>query len=317
MFRIERAARRSAPPPPAARAGPSRRRSSANASAAAGIGPLRPSRRPSATPCSVPEPRSTTSAHARSRPIDEAVGLALAATSRFERLERIATTPSSVSTKFAYEAGLGARPSGPPYSRSSSSGRSKAGRPGRSSRSSSGFTRAGTSVEEVPPQVRVLRRSRRARTSSRSASPPRDAAHLRAEVRGLEVDGDAVRRDQLDERVRDLLAEPLLHREPAGVELDEARQLRDADDLGAGDVGDVRGAEERQRMVLAQAVERDRTLDDLADEAPSASPRPLGRERRQQLRVAVVAGGRVVERPQEPLRRLAACRACPAPCRAR
>ena len=43
----------------------------------------------------------------------------------------------------------------------------------------------------------------------------------------------------------------------------------------------------------------------------------LGREGGQQLRVAVVAGGRVVQRAQEPLRRLARARACRGPSRTR
>ena len=73
-----------------------------------------------------------------------------------------------------------------------------------------------------------------------------------------------------DEPVGDLLAEALLHREPAREEAHEARQLRDADDPLACDVADVRGAEERQRVVLAEALERDRALDDLADRATPA-----------------------------------------------
>src|SRR5687768_14045035 len=40
-----------------------------------------------------------------------------------------------------------------------------------------------------------------------------DAAHSRAQVRGLEVDGDTRWRDKRDQGVRDLLAEPFLNRE--------------------------------------------------------------------------------------------------------
>src|SRR5689334_25361998 len=52
-----------------------------------------------------------------------------------------------------------------------------------------------------------------------------DAAHLRAEVRRFEMHGDPERLDQLDERVRDLLREPFLHREPTRVEPHEAGQI--------------------------------------------------------------------------------------------
>jgi len=64
------------------------------------------------------------------------------------------------------------------------------------------------------------------------------------------------------------------------------------------DVGD---AEERQRVVLAEGRERDRAFD---HEAAAA----LDRERGQQLRVALVAGGRLEQRAQEPLRRVAGTR---------
>ena len=87
---------------------------------------------------------------------------------------------------------------------------------------------------------------------------------------------DPPRLDELDERVSDLLAEPLLHREAAGVEADETRQLRDAEDLRAGDVRHVRDAVERQRVVLAEREERDRALDDLAAGAVGGAGRSEG-----------------------------------------
>src|SRR6266480_7792176 len=57
-----------------------------------------------------------------------------------------------------------------------------------------------------------------------------DATHLRAQVGGRQVDGDAVWLEQAHERLDDLHAHALLHREPAGEEANEPRQLRDADD---------------------------------------------------------------------------------------
>ena len=56
---------------------------------------------------------------------------------------------------------------------------------------------------------------------------------------------------------RDLHGEPLLHLEPAREHLDEARDLREPDDAAVRDVRDVDAPEERQQVVLAQAVEVD------------------------------------------------------------
>ena len=154
-------------------------------------------------------------------------------------------------------------------------------------------------------------RSRNSRRSSGSRYAPRQTvvvvrersstpAHLRAHVRRLEPHRDALRVDELDERVGDLLAEALLHGEAAGEEADEAGQLGDADDSLAGDVADVGVAGERERVVLAERGERDRPFDDLRE-------RLLSRRRRSRSGtssrawVALVPGGRVVERTQEPL----------------
>ena len=130
-----------------------------------------------------------------------------------------------------------------------------------------------------------------------------DTAHPRAQVRGLDVDGHAGRRDQLHQGVGDLLADALLDREALAEETDEPRQLRDTDDLGSGDVADVRDAVEGQGVVLAERVEGDRAFDDLAQRFGTGGRR-FGGERRQQLRVAVVAGGRVEEGAEETLRRV-------------
>src|SRR4051812_50054923 len=97
--------------------------------------------------------------------------------------------------------------------------------------------------------------------------------------------GNAARRDELDHRVGDLLAEPLLHREPPRIEADEARELRDAEDLAVGDVRDVRLAVERERMVLAEREERDRALTVWLGRPGEASRRP-DREARRRLRAA-------------------------------
>src|SRR6185312_5245650 len=129
-----------------------------------------------------------------------------------------------------------------------------------------------------------------------------DAAHLGAQMRRLQMDGDPPGLDQLCDRVGDLLAEALLHGEAAREHARYPGQLRDADDPLVRDVADMSEPVERQRVVLAERVEGDRPFDDLADEAVLGDA-ALGRESGQQLGIAVVAGGRVVERSQEALRR--------------
>src|SRR4029079_10048365 len=89
-----------------------------------------------------------------------------------------------------------------------------------------------------------------------------------------------------------------------GVEAHEARELRDAEDLVAGDIADVRTTMERERVMFAERIKADRALDDLRVTSLDALG-PLRREYRAQLRIAVVAGGRVEERAHEPPWRLA------------
>jgi hypothetical protein len=121
---------------------------------------------------------------------------------------------------------------------------------------------------------------------------------LRAQVHRLDVDRDAVRLHQLGECIGDLLAQTLLHREAAREQAHQAGQLRDANDLLVRHVADVGEAVERQRVVLAERIEGDRALDDLADEAVAIAA-TLSRKSGQQLVVALVAGSRLVERLQE------------------
>lgn len=73
---------------------------------------------------------------------------------------------------------------------------------------------------------------------------------------------DAERAERLLEVVGDLLGEPLLELRTLGVELQDPRELRDADDPVARDVGDVRLPVERHQVVGAEGVERDPPLHD-------------------------------------------------------
>ena len=63
------------------------------------------------------------------------------------------------------------------------------------------------------------------------------------------------------DRVGDLVRQPLLDLQPAREHFDQPRNLAQADHLAVRDVRDVALAEERQQVVLAQAVEVD-VLDD-------------------------------------------------------
>ena len=99
------------------------------------------------------------------------------------------------------------------------------------------------------------------------------------------------------EEFGDLLGQPLLDLEPPGIHLDDARDLRQPDDAAARDVGDGRGAEERQQVVLAQRVERDVLDDDhlaVADVEDRVVDEPLG--------IDVVAGGELRVHPVDTLR---------------
>ncbi len=90
---------------------PSRPRSSANSPAAGGCA-FSGVQSALGEPCSVPEPTSTQSAAARSSPMTNRSVSLSPLISRFERgSERMATMPSSVSTKFAYRSG-GSTPNG-------------------------------------------------------------------------------------------------------------------------------------------------------------------------------------------------------------
>ena len=108
----------------------------------------------------------------------------------------------------------------------------------------------------------------------------------------LEVDGDAVRLQDPRERLGDLFANPLLDGEPPSEEPHEAGQLGDADDVLVGDVADVRVAEERKGMVLAERIKGNGPFNHLADLAVGAAV-ALGGKGGHQLGVALVAFRRV------------------------
>jgi hypothetical protein len=80
-------------------------------------------------------------------------------------------------------------------------------------------------------------------------------------VRRLDDDGDTNGCDLFSNRVGDLIGEPLLHLQAPAEDIDQARDLAEANHLRARNIRDMAPAEERQEMVLAEAVEVD-VLDD-------------------------------------------------------
>ena len=134
------------------------------------------------------------------------------------------------------------------------------------------------SVMRAPRAVGASQRPVSARNSARvrgsSRRPPCRAevtvrapggahpADAHAHVLGLEHDPHALGREVLLQPAGDLLGEPLLHLQPAGEQLDDARQLGQPEDPVARQVGDVRDADEGQQVVLAQRREGDVPGDD-------------------------------------------------------
>ena len=100
------------------------------------------------------------------------------------------------------------------------------------------------------------------RRGDRCGAGGADAANGHAQVLGLDDDTDAARRDLLLEPVGDLLGQPFLHLGAAGEQLDHPGQLGQAEDPLPGQVADMGDADERQQVVLAHRLHRDRAGDD-------------------------------------------------------
>src|SRR5659263_492449 len=85
------------------------------------------------------------------------------------------------------------------------------------------------------------------------------AAHRHAQVLALDDDDDPARLEELDQGVRDLAREPLLHLGAPGEDIDEPCELAQPRDAAvrAGDVPDVRDPVERHEVVLARRVQLD------------------------------------------------------------
>ena len=111
--------------------------------------------------------------------------------------------------------------------------------------------------EELLARARVVAHESVQRGGDRLRARLLHSAQRHAHVLGLDHDADALRLELTLEPVGDLGREPLLDLQRARVVLDDARELRQPDDLVVGQVGDVRHADERQQVVLAERVEVD------------------------------------------------------------
>jgi hypothetical protein len=74
-------------------------------------------------------------------------------------------------------------------------------------------------------------------------------------VDGFEDDGGADRAKFFHQGVGDLGGQSLLHLGAAGVAIDEAGELAEADDFAIGEIGHVRPASEGEQVVFAEGVE--------------------------------------------------------------
>ena len=115
----------------------------------------------------------------------------------------------------------------------------------------------------------------------------------------LDHHADALGGDRIHHLLRDLLGQPFLQLQPAGVHVDQAGELRYAEHASARDVADVAAAEERQHVMLAQAVDLD-VLDDHHAVGRLREHRAVD----QLLRIDPGAGSEELDRLRDPLRRL-------------
>src|SRR5579871_4332133 len=84
-----------------------------------------------------------------------------------------------------------------------------------------------------------------------------DAAHHHAQVARLDHHADAPGADRVHHHLRDLLGQALLQLQPAREHVHQPRELAHPEYPALRDIADVAAAEERQHVVLAEAVELD------------------------------------------------------------
>ena len=219
-----------------------------------------------------PDPTTIASAHARRSAMTNRSASLSSAISRFDRgTPGSATTPSSVSTKFAYTHSPGKPEACPGRAPRARRAARTTGSPGGSCRSSSGSTTR-ASCEELAAQVGVVLdtapRQNVVTVREPSSSTPRICVQRCAASRCTATPRGSTRSTSVS-----AICSPI--RSCTVNRRAYSRTRRVSFEMPmislAGDVRDVRRAVERQRMVLAEGVERDRPLDDLA-----RTVRPLG-----------------------------------------
>jgi hypothetical protein len=85
----------------------------------------------------------------------------------------------------------------------------------------------------------------------------RDAAHRHAKMRRFHHDGDAVRADLVANRLGHLRREALLHLQAAREDVHHTRDFAQADHPPIRQIRHMAPAEEREHVMLAEAIEID------------------------------------------------------------
>jgi hypothetical protein len=112
-------------------------------------------------------------------------------------------------------------------------------------------------VEKLHPRPRVVLKHPEHGARDRHRVLFFDTTHRHAQMRGFHHDGDAERPNFFPNRFRDLIGEAFLHLQAAGEDVDQARNLAQADYTPLRNIGDVTLPEKRQQMMLAKTVEVD------------------------------------------------------------
>src|SRR5689334_25242 len=129
------------------------------------------------------------------------------------------------------------------------------------------------------------------------------AAHFHAHMMRFQINSDTMWMQHGFQRIRDLLTDPLLNRKAFRKESHETRQLGDANDVFMSDVSDIGFSIKRKGMMFTQRKKWNRSFHHLAQAAIRITV-AFGIKNTQQLRVTIVAFGRVEERFDKSPRRI-------------
>ena len=116
-------------------------------------------------------------------------------------------------------------------------------------------------IEEFVARVQIVFKAAQHRTGNSNGILFFNPSHDHAQMLSFDDNSNSFRADFVVYGIRDLHRKPLLHLKSASIHVDEPWNLAKADDFSVGNVRDVTLAEERQDVMLAEAVEID-VLDD-------------------------------------------------------